>query len=78
MIVESFLIIAMAALNLAIVPRRSRADGFVSNAVFRAKQLQWVHTLRLCRVAKLAAVVGLYDLRRIAKESDCALHKIHR
>ena len=59
MIVESFLIIAMAALDLAVVPRCSGTDGFVSNAVFRTKQLQWVYTLRLFRVAKLAAVAGL-------------------
>ena len=77
-IVESFLIAAMAALDLAVVPRRSGTDGLVGNAVFHTKQLQWMHALCLCRMAKLAAVVGLYDLRRIAEEGDGALHKIHR
>ena len=77
-IVESFLLIAMTALDLSVVPWRSRADGFVGNAVFCMKQIQRMHVFRLYRATKLAAIVGLYDLWRIAKEGDCTLHKIHR
>ena len=71
-VIESFMIVSVAALDFAVVPRRARADRFVRDAVFLAKQVQRMHALRLCRVAKLAAVVGLHDLRRIAEKGDCA------
>ena len=77
-VVESLLIISVAALDFAVVPRRARADRLVNDAIFLAKQIQRVHALRLRGVAKFAAVVGLHDLRRIAEKGDCALHKIHR
>ena len=77
-VIESFMIVSVAALDFAVVPRRSRADRFVRDAVFLAKQVQRVYALRLRGMAKLAAVVGLHDLRRIAEKGDCALHKIHR
>ena len=36
-VIESFMIVSVAALDFAVVPRRSRADGFVRDAVFLTK-----------------------------------------
>ena len=77
-IVESFLIAAVTALDFAVMPRRSRTDRLVRNAVFLAEQIQRMHTLRFCGVGKFAAVVCLQRLRRIAETGERAFHKIHR
>ena len=74
-IVESFLIAAVTALDFAVMPRRSRTDRLVRNAVFLAEQIQRMHTLRFCGVGKFAAVVCLQRLRRIAETGERAFTK---
>ena len=71
-IVESFLIAAVTALDFAVMPRCSRTDRPVRNAVFLAEQIQRMHTLRFCGVGKFAAVVCLQRLRRIAETGERA------
>lgn len=77
-IVESFLIIAMDALDLvSVAPQRSRTDAFASNAVFHTKQIWRMHAFCLCRVAKFAAIAALYYLHYITQPVNCMLHKVH-
>ena len=64
------MIVSVAALDFAVVPRRSRADRFVRDAVFLAKQIQRVYALRLRGMAKLAAVVGLNVDKRQSQNGE--------
>ena len=77
-IVESFLIIVMDALDLVpVAPQCSRTDAFASNAVFHTKQIWRMHAFCLCRVAKFAAIAALHYLQYITQPVNCTLHKIH-
>ncbi len=54
MVIKSLLVISVAALDFAVVPRCAWADRLVKDAAFLAKQVQRVHVLRLRDVIPLA------------------------
>ena len=67
MIVDSLLVIPVAALYLAVVPGRCRADRFVFDMKSTAKYIQWVDALCLCRMCKFPTVVCLDHIRGITE-----------
>ena len=77
MVVEAFLVVSVASLNLAVVPRRSRADRFMRNTKMVEKSIKVMHAFRFLRVAELTAIICLYRFRSIPKVSNSSLHEIY-
>lgn len=78
MIVEAFLIAAMAALYFAIMPRCFWANLFMKNMVFSTEEIKNVNAFRVLAVAKFGSVIRLNGSGRVDKVEDGSLHKVHR
>lgn len=76
-IVESLLVVTMAAFHFPVVPGRLWPDRLVMDMQPHAQQVQWMYALRFGRMRKLRPVICLYRRRRIAEVNDGALHKVH-
>ena len=76
-IVESLLIVAMAALYFPVVPGCLWPDHLVVDVEPHAQQVKRMDTLRPGGMRKLSAVICLDCLRRVAKANDGTLHKVY-
>ena len=77
MIVEPFLIVAMATLDLSVVTRCARTDPFVSYSQFAAHDIKRVCSVGFLYVSKFCSVICLQNLWLIAKVSNRAPQKIN-
>ena len=59
MVVESFLIITVAAFYFAVVSRCTRTDSFMFDTDFRANHIQWMSSVCFFNMSKFSTVVGL-------------------
>ncbi len=76
MVVKAFLVIAMTAFHLSIVPRRPGKDQLVLDSKLLAQIVHSMHPLRLAEICELCAVVRLDDCGLIAKVRNCTPDKI--
>lgn len=77
MVVEALLVISVASLNFAVVPRCPWANCLVRNAKFIAKDIKVMYPLSLRGVVKFASIVSLYCFGSIPKVGNRSLHKIN-
>ena len=76
-IVETFLIVSVASLDLAVVPRGSRTNELMLDPVTVTEHIKRMNTLSIEEMSKLRAIIRLNYLRSISKEDDCTLYKIY-
>ena len=67
MIVESLLVVSVAAFHFPVVPGRPWSDCLVLDMKTAAQNIQWVDAIGLLRVGKFAAIIRLEDVRRITE-----------
>ena len=77
MVIKALLIVPVASFHLAVVPRCSGADRLVLDPVSVAENIQRMDPIRLFRVCKLSAVVGLQYLRSVSEKGYGTLEKIY-
>ena len=77
MVVESLLIVSVASLDLAIVPRCSRTNELVLDLAAITEYVKRMYALGSDKVSKFRTVIGLNDLGSIAEKGDGALYKIY-
>ena len=77
-IVEPLLIISVAALDLAVVPRRFRDDQFVPYPIPFAENIKRMDSFRAFVMGEFRSVIGLDDIRRIAEIGDRPFYKVNR
>ena len=70
MIVEPFLIVTMAALDLSVVTRCAGADSFVNDSQFAAHDIKRVRPVCFLQVSEFSSVICLQNLWLIAKVSN--------
>ena len=66
-VVKSLLVIPVAPLHLAVVPRRSRSDEFMCNAVPVTEYIQRMPAACFAKMRKLCTIARLQDIRCITK-----------
>lgn len=76
-VVKSLLIVPVASLDLAVVPRRSWSDQLMLDLVMVTEYIKGMYALGFGEMGKFCSVVGLNFLRRITEESDCTLDKVY-
>ena len=59
MVVEALLIVSVAPLDLAVVPRCSRTNKLVFNLVAVTKHIKWMNTLGIEEVSKFCTIIRL-------------------
>ena len=77
MIIESLLVVSVAAFHLAVMPRCCRAYRLVCDVKAATKNIQGMNSFCLLCVGKLSAIVCLDHIRCIAEVDDRTLHEIH-
>ena len=77
MVIKALLVVPVASLYLAVVPRCSGADRLVLDPVSIAESIQRMNPIRLFAVGKLSAVVGLQDVWCISKIGYGTFEKIY-
>ena len=77
MIIEAFLIVSVASLNLAVVPWRSRTKDVIVYAVTIAKNVHGMDSSRLCGMRKFSTAVCLNFLRCISKPCNRPLYEVN-
>ena len=76
-IIKSFLVIAVAAFNLAIMPGSSWADKPVRNAQFITEYIHGMNTVSLLEMREFCTVIRLYDIRSVTKVFNGSFDKVH-
>lgn len=76
MVIKMFLIITMATLYLAIMPRCPWADMFVFDSKFITQDIQWMCTVCFLQMDKLCTVVSLQLLWFISKVDNGTFQKV--
>ena len=76
-VVEAFLVVSVAPLDLSVVPRSSRANKFVLNPSAVAEHVKRMSAVGSYKMSELCAVVGLYGLRKITEEDGGTLHEVY-
>lgn len=77
MIIESFLIITMAALDVIIVAWCARTNSLMSYSQFVAHDIKRVRSVSFLQVSKFGYVIRLQNLWLIAKVSNRTFQKIN-
>lgn len=77
-VVKAFLIVSVAAFNLAVMPRRSRSENMMPYMVIVAEQIKRVNAFCFGGVSKFTPTVCLDLGRSITEPSNCSLDKIDR
>ena len=77
MVVETLLIVPVASLDLAVMPRCSRTDKFMLNLVTVTEHIKRVNSLDVEEMSKFCVIVRLNYLGSISKEGDCTLYEIY-
>lgn len=77
-VVEPFLIVTAASLNLSVMPWCPRPDQLVPDVIDAAEDVQGMNALRLGNVREFRTVIGLENGRRISKVCDRPLHEVDR
>ena len=77
-VVETFLVISVAPLNLSIVPRSPRTNELMLDMVSVAEHIERMNTLGIEEMGKLRAVIGLNGFRSVTEKDDGTLDKIDR
>ena len=67
MIIESLLVVSVAAFHLPVVPWRPGSDRFMLDMKTSAQHIHRMDSACLLRVGEFAAVICLHDFWRIAK-----------
>ena len=75
--IETLLVLTVAALYLAIVPRHPGSKQLMYNMMLPTKHVQRMDAVTPCRMGKLSSVVRLYLGRCIAKITDRTFHKVY-
>ena len=76
-IVKAFLIVSMASLYLAVMPRSSWANELMLDLVVITKHVKRMCTLGFGEMGKFCSVVSLNDFRSISKEDNGAFYKVY-
>ena len=76
-IVKAFLIVSVASLDLAVMPRRSRTDKLMLNLVVSAEHVKRMCTLGFGEMGKFCSVVSLNRFWRITEEDNSAFYKVY-
>jgi len=77
MVVEPFLIVSVASLDLSVMPRRSRTNQLVLDLVTVTEYVKRMRALGIEEVSKFRAVVGLNCLGGVTKKGNGSLHKVY-
>ena len=77
MVVKPLLIIAVAALHFAVMPRCPWPNEFVMDVQLHAQQIKGMDPFCFGSVSELGTIICLDCLRSIAKIEDGPLHKVH-
>ena len=77
MVVETLLIISVASLDFAIMPRCSWADKLMLDLVTVTEHVKWMNTLGIEEMGKFCTIIRLYGFRGVSKESNSTLYKIY-
>ena len=76
-VVETFLVVSVASLNLSVVPRSSRANELMLDVVSIAEHIKRMNTLSIEEMGELRAVIGLNGFGSITEKGNGALNKIN-
>ena len=76
-VVEAFLIVSVASLNFAIVPRCSRTNKLMLNFVTVTEHVKRMNTLGVKEMSKFCPVVSLNDLGSVTEKGNSSLHKVY-
>ena len=76
-VVEAFLIVSVASLNFAIVPRSSRTNKLMLNFVMVTEHVKRMNTFGVEEMSKFRTIVGLDCLWSISKKDNSTLYKIY-
>ena len=74
--IKALLVIAVAAIYLAVMPRGSGPDQLVRHMQLVAQDIQRVYPFCLLGMCEFSAIVRLDHIRSVPKVEDCPLHKI--
>ena len=77
-VVEAFLVVSVASLNLSVVPRSPRTNELMLDMVSVAEHIKRMNPLGIEEMGELRAVVGLNDFGSITEKGDGTLDKINR
>ena len=77
MVIETFLVISVAALDLSVVPGGTRTKDMVVNMELGAEDVKGMDTVCICRMSKLTAAVGLNLFGSVTEIDDGPFHKVH-
>ena len=76
MVIEAFLIVSVASLDLAVVPRSSRTYEFVLNLVVITEHVKWMHSLGFSEMGKFHTVICLNNLWSVSKKDNGTFYKV--
>ena len=74
-VIETLLIVSMAAFNLSVVPWGSWTNRFLFNSDAFTKAIKWMYTVVILGICKFKTIIGLNDLGFV---SDQAFHRRNR
>ena len=78
MVVQTFLIVAVAALHLSIMLWRAWTDLLVLDPILLAHGFKRMLSFCLGYMTELRSIVGLYDLWTVSEVSERTFYKIYR
>ena len=76
-VIESLLIVSVAAFNLSVVPWRSWANKFVVNSYTFTKAIKGMCTATISGISKFKTIISLDDFRLIPKVGYCTFYKVN-
>ena len=76
-VVETFLIITMTTLDFSVMPRSARSDELVVDVKLVQKYIKRMNSVCFLSVSKLAAIIGLNNIRSISEIENCSFYEIN-
>ena len=77
MVIEAFLVVSVAAFNLAVMAWCAWTDPFVADFQLFTQNIEWMYTFGFLNMCKFSTIVSLKYIRLVSKVQDGTLQKIH-